>query len=331
LRVLIVEGYGVRLGVRRRCLVIESRSGRKIVPLAEIDRVVLATSRISITTAALRMLARAGVDVVVLDSRGQPMTLLTPPWITRTVDTRRAQYLAYTEPSTALSYAKSFAVAKICNQASYLRYLARTLGERSLLEDAARIEEKASQVLSVEGPLEEARKSIMGIEGNAARIYWGAIATLIPRDLGFPGRDQDSCDPVNACLNYLYGMLYAECFRALTRFGLDPFAGFLHVDRSGKPVLVFDFVEMFRVSVVDSLLLKALREGFRPRLESCLLTADTRGRLIEMFSRWIERRCRERLGEVKRLRDHISSHALKLGRALRNRASYSGFVEEWWR
>jgi len=331
LRVLIVEGYGVRLGVRRRCLVIESRSGRKIVPLAEIDRVVLATSRISVTTAALRMLARAGVDVVVLDSRGKPMTLLTPPWITRTVDTRRAQYLAHADPSTALGYAKSFAVAKICNQASYLRYLAHRLGERSLLEDAARIEEKASQVLSVEGPLEEARKSVMGIEGNAARIYWGAIATLIPRDLGFPGRDQDSCDPVNACLNYLYGMLYAECFRALTRFGLDPFAGFLHVDRSGKPVLVFDFVEMFRVSAVDSLLLKALREGFRPRLESCLLTADTRGKLIEMFSRWIERRCRERMGEVKRLRNHISSHALKLGRALRNRASYRGFVEEWWR
>ncbi|NPA96871.1 MAG: CRISPR-associated endonuclease Cas1 [Crenarchaeota archaeon] len=329
-RLLVVEGYGVRIGVRRGCVVVKSASGSRIVPLSEIDRVVIVSSGVSITSSALRAFARSGVDILVLDSRGVPMTSLCPPWITRTVDTRRAQYIAYAS-GIGLEYAKSFAIAKILNQGGYLRYLGKRLGETWLAEEGARVEEKANEVLRVSGDLESARKSIIGIEGVAARIYWGAIATLIPRELGFEGRDQDGDDPVNKCLNYMYGILYSECFKRLAQVGLDPFAGFLHVDRSGKPVLVFDFIEMFRVSAVDSTLLEAIRRGFRPSLDRDLLSRETRGRLVEMLFRGLERRCRERGGEAKTLREHIKSHALKLARALRSSSMYRGFVEEWWR
>ncbi len=331
MRILVVEGYGVKLGVRRRCLVISSRDGRRVVPLAEIDRIIVVSSRVSITSAAIRMLARYGIDIVFLDSRGYPITMLTPPWITRTVDTRRCQYIAYVDQRLALEYAKSFAIAKIANQSSYIRYLAKELGDRGLEEDAARIAEKIARIESIRGRLEDVRQSIMGIEGNAAKIYWGAIASVLPRDIGFPGRDQDSNDPFNACLNYLYGVLYGECFKALVRYGLDPYAGFLHIDRSGKPVLTFDFIEMFRVSAVDSLLVKMFRDGFRPSYEGDLLSKQTRGKLVEEFYRWFERRCRDQLGEVKKLNEHLKSYALKLARSLRSFSHYTGFVERWWR
>lgn len=330
-RLVVVEGYGVRLRVRKGCLVVESRSGRKILPLAEIDRIVIVSSRVSITSAVVRILARYGIDLLFLDSRGVPVTMLTPPWITATVDTRRCQYLAYANPGLALSYAKSFAVAKLGNQSRYLRYLAKTTGVRELEEDARKIEEKILEIEKISGELDEARKSIMGIEGNAARIYWGALATVLPKDLGFGGRDQDSNDPMNACLNYLYGVLYAECFKALARYGLDPYAGFLHVDRSGKPVLTFDFIEMFRVSAVDSLLVKLFREGFRPSYDGELLSRETRGKLVVEMQRWLDRKAREVVGETKPLREHLKSHALKLARALRSFAPYNGFVEAWWR
>ncbi len=330
-RLLVVEGYGVRIGVRRGCVVVKSGSGAKVVPVSEVDRVIIVSGGVSITSAALRALARSGIDLLVLDPRGVPMVSLCPPWITRTVDTRRAQYLAYASSELALSYAKSFAKAKILNQGGFLKYLSKTLGEKWLEEEGLRVEEKALDVERVSGSIEEARKSIMGIEGVAARIYWGAIACLIPSELGFGGRDQDGCDPVNASLNYLYGVLYGECFKRLAMAGLDPFAGFLHVDRSGKPVLTFDFIEMFRVSAVDSLLLNMVRKGFRPELENGLLTRSTRAKLVEELFKWLERRCRERGGEAKKLADHIKSHALKLARALRSFSHYNGFVEEWWK
>ncbi len=332
MRLLIVEGYGVRLRVRNRQLIVESPRGRRVAPLADIDRVIIVSGGASVTSRALRALAMHGIDVVVLDGRGVPMVSLCPPWITATVDTRRAQYLAYADPLRALEIAKSFALAKILNQASYVRYLAKELGLRELLEDAEKIQGLAQRIYAVNGSIEEARKSIMGIEGTAARIYWGCVATVLPREIGFNGRDQDGVDQFNRCLNYLYGVLYAEVFRALSKHGLDPYAGFLHVDRSGKPVLSFDFIEMFRVSAVDSLLVKMFREGFRAEVdERGYLSRSTRATLIENLYRWLERRARDSLGEVKKLVQHINSYALKLARSLRNNTEFTGFVERWWR
>ena len=56
---------------------------------------------------------------------------------------------------------------------------------------------------------------------------------------------------MNALLNYGYGILYSQVWSALTLAGLEPFAGFLHVDRPGKPSLVLDFIEEFRQPIVD--------------------------------------------------------------------------------
>ena len=39
--------------------------------------------------------------------------------------------------------------------------------------------------------------------------------------------------------------------RALVLAGLDPYAGFIHVDRPGKPSLALDLIEEFRQAAVD--------------------------------------------------------------------------------
>ncbi len=332
MRLLIVEGYGVRLRVRGSQLVIESPKGRRVAPLADIDRVVIASGGASITSKALRILAKRGIDLLVLDGKGMPIVSLVPPWITATVDTSRGQYLAYADPQRALSIAKSFAVAKILNQASYVRYLAYVVGDRGLLKEAERIQEQVQHIYAVSGSLDDARKKVTGIEGTAARVYWGAIATQLPESAGFSGRDRDAEDPFNRCLNYLYGVLYAEVFRALAKHGLDPYAGFLHIDRSGKPVLSFDFIEMFRVSAVDSLLIEMFRKGFRAEVDDHgHLSRSTRSTLIQSFYRWLERRARDSVGESKKLIQHINSYALRLARCLRAGSQFTGFVERWWR
>jgi len=332
MNIFIVDGYGIKIYVKNRAIVVK-KSGEKnkrVIPLAEIDRMVLATSGIAITSSAIRKIVREGIDILVLDGRGMPITVLTPPWITATVATRRAQYMAYIDNEYRASIMKSFAISKISNQINYLRYLAKRIGVEICKRDLESIAEKIERIKSLSGDAIDIRQKILSLEGAAAEIYWGYIASVLPRDLGFDGRDQDGSDQVNLALNYLYGILYAEIFRVLARYGLDPYAGYLHSDRSGAETLVFDFIEMFRVSAVDSLAVDIFRNGFRVEVRGDgYIETGSRRKLVEEFYRWFQRRARDQRNEVKKLYEHVKSYALEFTRALRSKAIYTGFVEVW--
>ncbi len=89
-------------------------------------------------------------------------------------------------------------------------------------------------------------------------------------------------DPVNSCLNYAYGILYGQIERCLVLAGLDPYAGFLHVDRPGKPSLCLDFIEEFRPVVVDRTVIGMFNKGFQVEFdEHQRLTRETRRLLAE--------------------------------------------------
>ncbi|MEZ0248836.1 MAG: CRISPR-associated endonuclease Cas1, partial [Thermoproteus sp.] len=111
-------------------------------------------------------------------------------------------------------------------------------------------------------------RGVMEAEAAAAEAYWGAYAEVT----GFPGRDQEGGDPVNAGLNYGYGILKALCFKSLLLAGLDPYVGFLHADKSGRPSLVLDFMEQWRPRV-DVVVAKT---AGRLQTEGGLLTHQSR-------------------------------------------------------
>ncbi len=153
---------------------------------------------------------------------------------------------------------------------------------------------------------------------------------LVPGDIGFRGRSHDSLDLMNICLNYAYALLYSECWKALVLAGLDPYAGFLHADRSGKESLVFDFSEMFKPPAVDRLLIKLFSEGWRPEAEHGLLTTKSRGELVKAFYEWLERKARPTSGSVCTLRQAFKRWAVKMACYLRREERvYRGFVEPW--
>jgi len=95
--------------------------------------------------------------------------------------------------------------------------------------------------------------------------------------------------------------------------GLDPYAGFLHVDRSGKPVLAFDFVEMFRFAA-DLSLLYLLKKGWRPRIQGGLLDYES---------------CRKIVEAPITLRQAMKKAALALASYLRGDGVFEGFVYRW--
>ncbi len=330
MKTLIVAGYGVKIGVEKGLLVIRGRDGVEKVSLGDLDQVVIATSGVSISSRAIRAMLRNGVDLVFLDSRGMPVARLWLPYLTKTTLTRRAQYEAYLN-GQGLRIAKSIVWSKLLNQAGYLKRLARLTGIIELRENAYEIEALGSEVNSVEGVLEEARAKLRNIEAQAARIYWSSIKLVLPEDIEFNGRDYDSEDPLNTSLNYLYAVAYSEAWRELVLAGLDPFAGYIHSDRSGKLSLVYDYVEMFRVSMVDSLLVKLYRTTtWRPRIEKGLMDAESRGKLIKEFYENMERKVKPKgLARSMTLRQALRHYAYQLARSLVEKNSYQGFIEKW--
>lgn len=103
---------------------------------------------------------------------------------------------------------------------------------------------------------------LLGIEGAAARTYFGAFGELLPNWCQFDGRvRQPPTDPANAVLSYLYTVLSGHAVGALLTAGLDPAAGFLHGDHDRRPSLALDLIEEFRPVLVDTVTLELFRRG----------------------------------------------------------------------
>ena len=130
-------------------------------------------------------------------------------------------------------------------------------------------------------------------------------------------------------LNYGYGILYSECWKALVLAGLDPYAGYMHVDRSGKPVLVFDFIEQYRF-IVDYTLLKLFRRGWRPELVNGFIEYGSRAKIASQVIEFMEKNKTRRYGEQPlTLRQALKKNAFQLAGFLRGEQVFKGFVWEW--
>ena len=95
--------------------------------------------------------------------------------------------------------------------------------------------------------IEKSKEQLLGIEGYIADRYFACLRKLCK----FPGRITQGKDKYNSALNYAYGILYNEVERACLYVGLDPYLGLYHSERYGKPALVLDLVEEFRVPLAD--------------------------------------------------------------------------------
>ncbi|MGC8543524.1 MAG: CRISPR-associated endonuclease Cas1, partial [Vulcanisaeta sp.] len=241
---------GTRIIARKGSVIIMRGNGEKQALPPNTEEVIIATSRASITTKAVRMLAMKGINLVILNPLGDPVAIITPPVINKTVITRVRQYELFLNSEARLELARRIIACKIENQARLVRYFAKSRREPSLNDIAYSISTIATQLMSIE--TNRLNPDIIeSMEAQAANRYWDVVASLLPSQLGFHGRDPEGTDVVNLALNYGYGILYSVMERYLVMAGLDPYLGFLHTIKSGKPSLVFDIVEPFRPVAVD--------------------------------------------------------------------------------
>jgi CRISPR-associated protein Cas1 len=280
-------------------------------------------------------LCQRGIQINFLQGTGKPYAKITSPMLSATVLTRREQINAI-DDERSIRFSKTVVSGKINNQRKLLNYFGKYIKKTSeqrfeLIEKKAQLLRKyEKQVKEIKGRnVNEARNELLGVEGVSGRIYWEGIQEIIQGKTEFFGRiTRGATDKVNSMLNYGYGILYSQVWGAVVTAGLEPFAGFLHVDRPGKPSLVLDLVEEFRQPVVDRTVISYVNLGESIKMEGGLLDSGTR----KATSRKILERLESKesySGKKYQIRSIIQIQARNLAGFLRGEKEYKPFSFKW--
>jgi len=261
--------------------------------LAETSQVVLFGSS-GISTPALQECMRREVPVTFM-SYGGWFIGHTVGIGHRNVETRTNQFRASFDQGVCLKLAGSLVAAKIANCRTMLRRN-RKRADKDGDEALAGLQEDVKQALRV-----KTIGSLLGVEGSAARRYFQSFALMFNGNdnqelsFDFNGRNRrPPRDPVNAMLSFAYSMLAREWTVSLSAVGLDPFRGFYHQPRFGRPALALDMMEPFRPLVADSVVIMAVNNGevkpedFLCSAGGCALKENARKRFIACFDRRME-------------------------------------------
>ena len=182
----------------------------------------------------------------------------------RNVLLRREQFRIADDESRSLGIAQSFIIGKVFNCRWVLE---RTKRDHPLIVNVDQISQTSLTLRDALGIISESSTTdgLRGIEGRAAKDYFNVFGDMIIRNKDsffFDTRTRrPPLDRMNALLSFVYTLLMSDCVAALQGAGLDPYVGFMHVDRPGRPSLALDLMEEFRPAIADRFALSLVNTG----------------------------------------------------------------------
>ncbi len=253
--VLVVQTPGAQIGQRGDQLIV-SLKGEDVrkIPGQQV-RSIYCYGAVQMTAQAVETCLELGIDVSYFSPAGRFLGLLRG-LPTSGVDARRGQYRLFELPGVRLQLAREVIRAKIHNQ-------------RVMLMRNGDVPDRVAQLMAgFRDATESARDltALMGIEGSAAALYFEQFESMLKQrdDWKFDWRGRNRRpprDPVNALLSLGYSMLAKELTGVCHSVGLDPFLGFMHQPRYGRPALALDLMEEFRPLVADSVAISLINRG----------------------------------------------------------------------
>lgn len=262
---LNTQGYSV--GISSQVLKVKDKS--KVVQQVRLNDVnqINLFGAVQVSTQAIQAMLAADVPLIYYSFGGwfhgmtQPIGLKNIIW-------RREQFRMADRADFCLALAKSLVSGKIRN--------CRTLLMRNHVAPPLKTLQFMKAInfeVSRAGSLGE----LLGLEGVAARTYFEQFAGMIKvhgeEDVfGCEAEDSQFAfdfsrrnrrpprDPVNALLSLGYSLLAKDLTIACAATGLDPYLGFYHQPRFGRPALSLDLMEPFRPLIVDSAVLSAINQ-----------------------------------------------------------------------
>ncbi len=257
------------------------------VRLGETSQVVL-FGGVHLTTPVIHELCSRGIPICYL-SHGGWFYGITHGMSHKNVELRRRQYAVANDPERCLALARRFVQAKIAN--------CRTLVRRNHPDPPEALLGQLKEDMRRAGQAPQL-DVLLGVEGTAAHRYFSAFAGMLRPAAGdrpafdFTNRNRrPPRDAVNALLSLAYAMLAREWTVVLHSVGLDPYLGFYHQPRYGRPALALDVMEEFRPLIGDSLVLTVINNGevradhFVSALGAVSLSAAGRRHFLEAYER----------------------------------------------
>jgi len=329
-RVVVLSSYGIALRARKGMFQVCEKDKKKEISPVEVEAIVIANRAVSITSSAVMLAAKHGIDLVFLDG-WNPMARLLPSTYGSTLKTWIAQIVA--SKRRRLEFAKAFAEGKVYNQRNVLYKLSRGYSrmEGKYRSVRAVIRQAIDSATLALRDIKEAQnvKEVRSAEAHAAKEYWEAVASVLPEELGFKRRlkryslpKDEEPDPFNKALNIGYAALLREVWRAIFLTGLNPYYGFLHVKRPGRMSLVLDLMEEFRPIAVDrpliTLSLKDKDVIVGLERDSKEAVAKVWGVVIDVLN-----------NPPRPLKELVLSQARRLARSILERKPYTPYKSTW--
>jgi len=268
---------------------------------------IVATNKAMISTQAIILALENNIDIVFLDSFGDPVGRV---WFSKMGSTAliRRRQLEAENNNIGIELVIDLVKEKSNNQIRFLKKLkySRPGKEVHFNNAIGIIEDIVLKISNIEEHVDKKRNSIMGYEGSCGRAYFQCISKIIPEKFRFKTRSRRPAkDPFNAVLNYCLGVLYSLVEKACIISGLDPYIGFLHTDNYNKKSLVFDLIEPFRIYAEQTAVYlftgKKMKDIFFDISEKAV-SLNQKGKpiILEAFNNHLEEKVRYKNKNVKR-------------------------------
>ena len=259
---LYVLTDGHYLSLREENVVVENHG--KIVAMVPLQALesILCFSYAGASPALMGACVDKGVSLSFYSQRGRYFGSVSGGW-SGNVLLRQRQYMAGASEEDSLPWAKSFLLGKIYNARWMLE---RATRDHPLRVPVDRIKFLSGRLSQFMADVKEAPsyQRLLGLEGEAAQCYFEGFRHMILRDepaFEFYGRTRrPPLDRMNALLSFAYSILARDCEHALSGVGLDPYAGFLHRLRPGRPSLALDLIEELRAPFADRVVLSLVNK-----------------------------------------------------------------------
>jgi CRISPR-associated protein Cas1 len=244
-----LEGAYLRLD-NEAVVIVHEGAEIKRVPLHHLQGIVM-LGNIMVSPPLMHRCAEDGRALVWLDPSGR-FRARVEGGVSGNVLLRRAQHSTLDDPEKVGWLAQTFVVGKVQNQIQVLQRATREHADANpLLHEA---------ITQLKGYLQQLRHApdldtIRGVEGYASRVYFQSLDALITaqrESFRFHSRTRrPPRDRFNALLSFVYSLLTNDYVSAIEGVGLDPYVGYLHALRPGRPALALDLMEELRPALAD--------------------------------------------------------------------------------
>ncbi|MCC8186838.1 MAG: CRISPR-associated endonuclease Cas1 [Bacteroides sp.] len=246
---LIINTFGTALNRDNEGFVISREGERQRIPAEGIRSIQIGRGA-QITSDAVLLAIEREIEILFTDRSGNPVGRIWSPRY-GSISTIRKGQVNFSFSCDAVGWIKEIICKKIENQQALLLMMMpdREVDKRLIDKTVKRLEDYRTKISALEGDIvSDIAPTLRGWEGVSSKIYFEMLNRFIPETLRFEGRSQHpAMDPVNALLNYGYGLLYGKIESALIKAGIDPYIGIMHRNNYNRPVLVYDIIEVFRI------------------------------------------------------------------------------------